>query len=150
LMSCFNATFTLTPLSPIYSANNNWAFLYCYGDDVWPGAFVDLPSAYANNTFFFSAAFAADPSLVYTQWVNLKGTRYLLSIINLQSYAAANPNKQLALIFGFDVMYPELGGTGQPCARLHQRRPSPRGGPDARLWRQSVSPFNRLLRSNDL
>lgn len=115
-MSCLDATFTLTPLSPYYSANNNWAYLYCYGDDVWPGAFTDLPSAYANNTFFFSAPFAADPNLDYTQWANLKAARYLLSTINLQSYAAANPNKQLALIFGFHVIYPP--NSGEPDSRV--------------------------------
>ena len=114
-MSCLNATFTLTPMTPFYySANNNWAYLFCYGADFWPSQPTDLPSADANNTFFFDAAFASDPNLDYRTWANLKKARYLYPIINLQSYAAAN--KQLVLIFGFDVMYP--ANMGYPDSRV--------------------------------
>src|SRR5205814_10731223 len=46
--------------------------------------------------------FACDPTLNYATWANLKKTRFLQFYVNLPSYAAAN--KQLALIFGFDVL----------------------------------------------
>jgi hypothetical protein len=46
------------------------------------------------------------PDLDYTQWANLKKARYLQLYISLPSYAAAH--KQLALIFGFDVIYSSL------------------------------------------
>jgi len=63
-MSCLEATFTLTPLSPFYSDPNNMAALYCYGADFWPSSPMDLSSQYASNRFFFDAAFAADPKIV--------------------------------------------------------------------------------------
>src|SRR5262245_40423948 len=101
-MSCLEATFTLTPRSPSYRdlSNNNSAYLYCYGADFQIDAPRDLESLYASNRFFFSGGFS-DPSLDYTQWANRRKARYLYSEINLLGYAAAN--KQLALIFGFDV-----------------------------------------------
>jgi hypothetical protein len=110
-MSCLEATFTLTPQSPSYvdSSLNNYAYLYCYGADFWPWSPWDLSSLYASNRFFFDANYAAaDPNLNYAQWANLKKVRYLNSYISLQSYAAAH--KQLALIFGFDVLSSTLNG----------------------------------------
>jgi hypothetical protein len=107
-MSCLEATFTLTPLSPFYSDPNNMAALYCYGADFWPSSPMDLSSQYASNRFFFDAAFAADPNLDYTQWANRTKAQHLQSYINLAGYAAAN--KQLALIFGFDVEYSSWPG----------------------------------------
>jgi hypothetical protein len=101
-MSCLEATFTLTPLSPYYSDGSNFASLRCYGADFEAGSPVDLSSLYASNRFFFETGFAADPNLNYSQWANQKKARFLLSYINLAGYAAAN--KQLALIFGFDVL----------------------------------------------
>jgi hypothetical protein len=109
-MSCLDATFTLTPRSPIYTdAVNNLACIWCYGADFWPFNPSDLSSLYASNRFFFDANFAADPNLDYTQWVNVKKARFLRAYIGLQSYAAAH--KQLALIFGFDVF--EAGFDGR-------------------------------------
>jgi hypothetical protein len=103
-MSCLDATFTLTPRSPSYSdvSLNNYAYLYCFGADFWAGSPTDLSSLYASDRFFFNGAFACDPNLDYTQWAAKRKTRCLYSYINLQSYAAAH--KQLALIFGFDVL----------------------------------------------
>src|SRR5262249_17259357 len=57
----------------------------------------------ASNRFYFNGSFGCDPNLDYAQWANLKKARYLVSYISLLGYAAAN--KQLALIFGFDVLY---------------------------------------------
>lgn len=100
-MSCLDATFTLTPLSPYYYAGNDAAFLYCYGADFYYFGPTNLSSAYANNRFFFDPNFAAEPNLDYAQWANLRKTRYLDFYVNLMSYAGTQ--KQLALIFGFDV-----------------------------------------------
>ena len=108
-MSCLDATFTLTPRSPWhYDTANNIAYLYCYGADFWAGYPEDFSSLYASDRFFFTSSYAADPNVDYTQWANLKKTRYLYSFINLQGYAAAN--KQLALIFGFDVLFSSMPG----------------------------------------
>jgi hypothetical protein len=102
-MSCLNATFTLTPVLPTYQDPlHNMALLYCYGADFWPWD-PNLTLQYANNRFFFDASFAADPNLDYSQWANRVKARHLQFYINLTSYKAAN--KQLALIFGFDVAY---------------------------------------------
>lgn len=101
-MSCLDATFTLTPRSPWSSGMvSNYAYLNCYGADFWSGAPTDLSSLYASNPFFFDGDSASDPNLDYTQWANRKKARYLYFYINLSAYGAAN--KQLALIFGFDV-----------------------------------------------
>src|SRR4029450_10344023 len=66
-----------------------------------PSAPYDLSSLYASNRFFFQGPFVSDPNLNYAQWANRKKARVLFSYISLLGYAAAN--KQLALIFGFDV-----------------------------------------------
>jgi hypothetical protein len=107
-MSCLDATFTLTPQSPIYSASNNYAWLYCWGADFESYSPTDLSSLYASNRFFFNGAFACNPNLDYTQWSNRKQTRFLYLSVDLQSYAAAN--KQLALIFGFAAAYRAIPG----------------------------------------
>ena len=100
-MSCLEATFTLTPLSPSYLDGSNYVYLNCYGADFWSFSPYDLSSLYASNRFFFDGAFASDPNLNYAQWPNRKKARFLNSGIRLKGYAAAH--KQLALIFGFDV-----------------------------------------------
>jgi len=108
-MSCLDATFTLTPRSPVYfNSPRNQALLVCYGADFSYTSPTDLSSLYASDRFFFTSSYAADPNVDYTQWANLKKTRYLYSFINLQGYAAAN--KQLALIFGFDVLFSSMPG----------------------------------------
>jgi len=101
-MSCLDATFTLTPQSPVYYASPNYASLYCYGADFEPWSPVDFSSLCASNRFYFNGSFACDPNLDYRYWANQKKARYLVSYISLPSYAAAH--KQLALIFGFDVL----------------------------------------------
>jgi hypothetical protein len=101
-MSCLDATFTLTPRSPLYNKSlHDWAALSCYGADFAPWGPIDLPSLYASNRFFFQAAFASDPNLDYTQWANRAKARFLNLYIDLLDYGATH--KQLALIFGFDV-----------------------------------------------
>jgi hypothetical protein len=103
-MSCLDATFTLTPRSPFYHDPLNVfneAHLMCFGADFWSSG-NDLSTLYASNRFFFDPNFAADPNLDYTKWDNLKKTQYLYAHIVLPGYAGAK--KQLALIFGFDVL----------------------------------------------
>jgi hypothetical protein len=108
-MSCLDATFTLTPRSPLYSdALNNYASLDCFGADFWAFSPADFSSLYASDRFFFDANSASDPNLDYRQWANLRKARYLQLYINLPSYAGAQ--KQLALIFGFDVLSSSLPG----------------------------------------
>jgi len=103
-MSCLDATFTLTPRSPVYfNSPRNQALLVCYGADFSYTSPTDLSSLYASDRFFFEAAFASDPNLDYTQWANRSKARFLASYISLPNYAAAH--KQLALIFGFDVLW---------------------------------------------
>ena len=50
---------------------------------------VTVANTYANNRFFFDPNFAADPNLDYTQWANLRKTRYLDFYINLSIYAGS-------------------------------------------------------------
>ena len=107
-MSCLDATFTLTPLSPYFTdGSNNVAVLSCYGADFWFSV-EDFSSLYASNCFLFDESFAADPNLNYAQWANRKRAQSLLSYISLLGYAGAN--KQLALIFGFEVLYTSSPG----------------------------------------
>ena len=113
-MSCLDATFTLTPRSPLYLdlGHNNAAYLFCFGTDFGPDSPFDLPSLYASNRFCFEDDFAGDPNLDYAQYANRKKTRFLASFIDLWGYTGAN--KSLALIFGFDV----LGTTSNPGGRV--------------------------------
>jgi hypothetical protein len=108
-MSCLDATFTLTPRSPwYYKSMHNQAVLFCYGADFSYVPPTDLSSLYATDRFFFDAAFAGDPSLDYTQWANRKEAPFLSPSIDLRDYGAAR--KQLALIFGFDILYSSVDG----------------------------------------
>ena len=101
-MSCLDATFTLTPRSPVYYESPNIASLYCHGADFWSYSPADFSSLYASDEFFFDSRYASDPNLDYTQWANRKKARLLRSLIDLGDYGAAH--KQLALIFGFYVL----------------------------------------------
>ena len=105
-MSCLDATFTLTPLSPVHSDTLGSASLYCWGADFDIYSPLNLSSLYASNRFYFKDQFACDPQLNYAQWANRKKARFLYSNISLQSYGH---NKQLALIFGFDVLSSSSG-----------------------------------------
>jgi hypothetical protein len=108
-MSCLEATFTLTPQSAsYYNSPGNAAALFCYGADFWSVLAEDFSELYSSNRFFFDGSFAADPNLDYTQWANRKKAQQLQVYIDLSDYAAAN--KQLALIFGFDVLYQAYPG----------------------------------------
>ena len=110
-MSCLDATFTLTPRSPEYSGVSGYASLSCFGTDAGPPSPWDFNSLYASNRFAFEDNSAADPSLDYAQFANRNKTRFLAAWIDLGNFAAAN--KQLALIFGFDVIY-----TSNPGGRV--------------------------------
>src|SRR5262249_32336545 len=106
LVSCLDATLTLTPQSPLYSDSSlyNFSYLYFNGADFSPFCPTDLPSLYASNRFLFDSQFAGDPSLDYSQWANLQKARFIESFFQLQFWGAGGSvNKQLVLIFGFDV-----------------------------------------------
>jgi hypothetical protein len=106
-MSCLDATFNLTPKTPLYwKSVNDQAVLFCYGADFTYTSPADFSSLYASNRFFFDAAYAADPTLDYTQPANRRRARFLFSVLDLRNYAGTH--KQLALIFGFDVLYPGI------------------------------------------
>jgi hypothetical protein len=108
-MSCLDATFSLTPRSPTYfSSWHDWACLSCYGADFLPWNPSDISSLYATDRFYFEGAFASDPNLDYTQWSNRRIARVLYLDLDLRDYAGAQ--KQLALIFGFDVRDPASDG----------------------------------------
>ena len=98
-MSCLDATFTLTPKSPIWSPSTNFAYVSCNGADFWAGAY-NFEALHTTNQFFFSARGAADPTLDYTQFVNRRKVRSLDLYLDLAGYG---PQKQLALIFGFAI-----------------------------------------------
>lgn len=105
-MSCLDATFTLTPQSPLYSDSSlyNFAYLFCNGADFSPFSPTDLSSLYASNRFFFDSQFASDPNLDYRQYANRKKAPFLESFFQLQFLGAGgSANRQLVLIFGFDV-----------------------------------------------
>jgi hypothetical protein len=110
-MSCLEATFTLTPRAPMYwVAQQNQAVLLCYGADFSYFSPTDLTSLYTSNRFYFDAAFASDPGLDYSQWTNRRKARYLHAFIDLRDYGS---QKQLALIFGFDVWLSGIDGRVQ-------------------------------------
>lgn len=98
-----NPTFALTARNPLYwAAIQNQAELFCYGADFAYAAPWSLSSLYATDQFYFDAAFAADPALDYSNWTNRKRSRFLDLFCSLQAYG---PQKQLALVFGFDVLF---------------------------------------------
>lgn len=103
-MTCLQATFTLTPRAPIYYQSvHNQGVLFCQGADFTYASPTDLSSLYTSNRFYFDAAFRSDPNLNYTTWTNRQQARFLWTSIDLTDYAGSG--KQLALIFGFDVLY---------------------------------------------
>ena len=104
-MSCLDATFTLTPRSPVYVdlANNNEADLWCFGTDAGPPSPWDFTSLYTSNRFCFEDDFAADPNVDYSSYANRKKTRFLEAWMDL--WGPVGSNKSLVLIFGFDVFY---------------------------------------------
>ena len=111
-MTCLDATFTLTPRYPLYwKALRNQAELVCYGADFSYIGPTDLTSLYTSNRFFFDGAFASDPTLDFSQWTNRKKARFLDAFIDLRDFAGSN--KQLALVFAFDVMFSTIGGRVQ-------------------------------------
>ena len=88
-MSCLDATFTLTPLSPYFSDGANYASLGCYGPDFDPYSPWDLSSQCASNRFYFSGQSGSDSNLDYKRWANRRQARFLFFEMNLQSYATA-------------------------------------------------------------
>lgn len=109
MMSCLDATFTLTPRTPLYwNSLHKQAVLFCHGADFAYIGPTDLSSLHTSNRFFFDGAFASDPNLDYTQWTNRKRARFLTCTFDLGDYAGTQ--KQLALIFGFDVHYSAVSG----------------------------------------
>ena len=110
-MSCLDATFTLKPKSPTFvDAPQRWAVLSCHGADFLYWAPTDLSSLYLSNRFYFDAAFAADPTLDYSQYGNRRKSRHLKLSCDLTDYGS---QKQLALVFGFDVLYSSMDGRVQ-------------------------------------
>jgi len=108
-MSCLEATFTLTPRYPYYyKSDRNQAWLFCNGADFRCWSPTDLSSLYASDRFYFDGGFNCDPNLDYTQYANRRKARFLFTFIDLRDYYGAW-QKQLALIFGFDVMGGDVG-----------------------------------------
>jgi hypothetical protein len=101
-MSCLTATFTLTPQSPSSNLYGlaSWAAMACYGGDFYPEPPQDLPSLYTSNRYFFDQSVASDPNLDYSKWINRQKARYIECVFDLSVIGA---QKQLALIFGFDL-----------------------------------------------
>lgn len=107
-MSCLDATFTLTPRSPQYwSSFQNRADLSCYGAVFWFVDPYDFSSLYTTDRFFFDGVYASDPNLDYTKWTNRKRAPGLTCYVDLRDFG---PQKQLALIFGFDVLFAGIDG----------------------------------------
>ena len=113
-MSCLDATFTLTPRSPSYSAGNQWSELFCYGADFLQFSPWDFSSLYSADRLFFYAFTAADPNIDNSQWVNRIKVPFIEFSADLSGYGTA---KQLALIFGFEgngriLVYTDAGLIG--------------------------------------
>src|SRR5439155_22178857 len=66
----------------------------------------------ASDRFFFDGAFAADPNLDYRQWANRQKASFLSIRFDLGIYGMnyGGGYKQLALIFGFDVLFQGADG----------------------------------------
>jgi hypothetical protein len=98
-----NPTFALTARHPYYwTANQKQAEVRCYGSDSFYPHPYGFASQYAGDQLFFDGMFAADPALDYSNWTNRKKCRFVLLMCRLQAYG---PQKQLALVFGFDVLF---------------------------------------------
>ncbi len=96
-------TFSLTPTSAYYSSGvGDQAWCLVSGADFypWPWSRFTLGQQYANDELFFGGIFAADAALDYSSWNNRRQARHIQLYCDLQDYA---PNKELALVFGFDV-----------------------------------------------
>src|SRR5215510_414180 len=101
-MSCLDATFTLTPRSPMYyAAWNQESAITCYGAAFYAYNPYDFSSLYSANRFFFDTYTAADPNIDYTQWINRMRAPFIEHYVDLSGYGTA---KQLALIFGFEAV----------------------------------------------
>jgi hypothetical protein len=100
-------TFSLTPTSAnYYIGAGDRARFYVWGADFypWTGSRPSLNQQCANDELFFLSSFAADPALDYTLHNNRRQTRHIQLFCDLRDYT---PNKELALVFGFDVTTPE-------------------------------------------
>jgi len=96
-----NPTFALTARNPFYwTAVQDQGALFCHGAD-FAYDYYSLSSMYATDQFFFDGAFASSPTLDYSIWTNRKRSRFLHLAVGLKAYG---PQKQLALVFGFDVL----------------------------------------------
>jgi hypothetical protein len=104
-MSCLEATFTLTPRSPLYSkAPHESAYITAFGVDFQCFSPLDFSSLYATNRFLFDGEFPGTPGLDYTKYDNLTKAPALWFTGDFTAYAGTQ--KQLALICGFDVLSP--------------------------------------------
>ena len=103
-MSCLDATFTLTPQSPVWvsGSGTDSAYLWCHGSDFWSNNPFGLSYLYSTNQFFFDGAYASDPGLDFRQWPNRRAARFLETWFSFDPAAAG---KQLILIFAFDTFY---------------------------------------------
>lgn len=107
-MSCLDATFTLTPRSPVWQGNPpNESLLFCFGADFFPWSF-DYSTLYGADSLYFDSSTASDPNVDYRQWPNRRHTARLEAYVNLGGYGNM---KQLALIFGFNI--PTAAGSGR-------------------------------------
>ena len=71
------ATFSLTPRESNYYVDpHQYARLFVFGADFYPRYQEGYPLSYddqhANDRLYFAGNFAADPTLDYTNWQNLK------------------------------------------------------------------------------
>jgi len=101
-MSCLDATFTLTPRSPFYAGVNQWSLLWCFGADFYASYPTDFSSLYSADRLYFDTYTAGDPNIDYAQWINRRRVPFLGFNADL---SALGTEKQLALIFGFEVAY---------------------------------------------
>src|SRR5262249_9571864 len=91
IMSCLDATFTLTPLSPTSFSDGSSGMaedtsgpaysvaLDCYGAD-FPGWKSNLEWADTNNRFYFDAFVASDPTIDYSHWEKRGRARYVRQV----------------------------------------------------------------------
>jgi hypothetical protein len=99
-MTCLDATFTLTPRSPLYLVSSQqYASLNCYGVDFLPFGSRDFSSLYSLDQVYFGWPRNADPAINYSLWANRRNAPHLEVYIDLTGLGTS---KSLALVFGFE------------------------------------------------
>jgi hypothetical protein len=101
-MSCLDATFTLTPISPLYNnAPDNQGWIDCYGAAFRGYPPYDFSTNYSADSLFFDFYSAGSPGIDYSIAANRMKVPRVELVADLQQYGTG---KSLALVFGFQPL----------------------------------------------